>query len=150
MSGVDLTSIRLALAGRIDSGVSEDINVYEYEPPRVAFPCIIIRPASEYVTYHDTLDQYGPVCEIRFAVRLYWPQGSIEGQRHLDGFCSSGTGQPNSIRDAISADRQLAQTVSAAIVESILAVERELIAPPDGQTPCDAIEATVLCVLQSR
>lgn len=147
---VDLTAIRSALAGQIRDGVDREVNVYDgYVPSSPSAPCLIVKPASEYMELELTYNR--PLCTMRFEVWVLTAPGlETDGQRLLDQFCSVGTGQTNSIYDAIGVDRTLGGLLvdGGVFVTGVEYRDRGLFGTPDSQALFDW--AVVLVTVAQR
>lgn len=144
---MDLIAIREAMAGRIKTAVGDVANVLPFSSSTPPLPAVVIDAASDHITYIETLSPGHPAAEVRLVVTVYMPIGlDIDGQRKLARMMSHGKGQAHSIRDALTADRTLSGACQSLVCEAWVNLDRELIAPPDGQTPCDAAQLSVVLV----
>lgn len=124
--GLDLQTIRGALATQLRAFVSSQVNVYDgYIPDSPTPPAIIVGPDPDtYITYHESFSQTG-LAAVHFRLTVITPPGpGVDGQIALDSFLSAGTGTTNSVLDALDADRTFAGTVSAHVVTRVEALGR--------------------------
>jgi hypothetical protein len=119
MAGLDLIAIRVALAEQVQAGTSREINGYPYPKGNEELPCIVVHPADEYVDWYGSLGANdGALCVVNLVLELMAPCRVTyeDGLRVLDEMMSAGVGLPNSVIDAIEADRTLAGTVDDALL----------------------------------
>lgn len=133
----DYNAIRAALAAQIKNGVNREVNVYDgFVPSTPTPPAIIVFPGTEAVRYEQTFHR--PQCTVEFELWvLANPGGGVDGQRLMGEFMSSGTGQTNSLRDAIAADKTLNGTVDSAFIDSAEYRGRFESGRPDSQVSLD-------------
>jgi hypothetical protein len=112
MAGLNLTSIREGIVATIQAGVGRPLNGYPYPVGNEQLPCVVVGTDREFVTYDSTLG-VEPLCDATFVLVLMARVSvSLEdGQRVLDEMLSAGAGLPNSVIDAVTADRTLGGTV---------------------------------------
>jgi hypothetical protein len=107
MAGLDLAAIRDAIADTIVTGTSRAIHGYPYPKGDEELPCVIVHPAND--TYVDWWGSIGgdAMCIINFVLELMAPCRVTfeDGLRVLDEMMSAGAGLPNSVVDAVEADR---------------------------------------------
>jgi hypothetical protein len=118
---LNIGAIRAALAAQIQSHVSRGVNVYDgYTPASPTPPCVLITPNPDvYITYHATFSQTGlAIVHLRLTIAVP-PGPDTDGQKTLDEFLSAGTGQSNSVLDAILTDKTLGGTAGDCVVQSV-------------------------------
>lgn len=109
MTTLDLGAIRSALVAVVKAGTARDSNFYPYFPPApLLTPCGILMPGEDFITYHETFSTSSAVT-VRWELWMCAALGaSTDAQRTVDQWLSSGSGQTNSVIDAIEANRTLA------------------------------------------
>jgi hypothetical protein len=136
---VDLGAIRAAMADQIKDYVDREINVYGgYVPSTPSPPCIIIKPAEDYIVI-EAPTYNRPLCEIHLEIWLLTIPGmGTDGQRLADEFLSIGTGQTNSVYDALSSDPTLGGVADTGVFVTALRSRGRLqLDPTDMQTLFD-------------
>lgn len=138
---LNLGEIRSALATQIRNHVERGVNVYDgYTPSSPNPPCVLIGPERDvYLTYSETFSRTG-VAYVHLRLTVAVTSGpDTDGQRTLDEFLSAGTGEANSVIDAIYVDPTLGGLVSACFVQSVDHLNRIYLSPPgDSQVVADA------------
>lgn len=115
MSGLDLSAIRQGLVDTIKAGVTRDVRGYPYPLGNEELPCVVVNTGDDYITYNTTLGQAsgGAMCDVNLELILM-ARCSVsleDGQRVLDEMLSARASLPNSVIDAIEADRTLGGVV---------------------------------------
>jgi len=119
MSGLDLSAIREGLATTVTVGVSREIRGYPYPKGNEELPCVVVhRVGDESVDWYGSLAAADGLAIVNFVLEFMAPcRVSFEdGLRVLDEMLSAGAGLPNSVIDAIEADRTLQGTVEETLV----------------------------------
>ncbi len=144
---VDIGAIREALVGQVALGIDRQVNRYAYQPNAPQLPAVICVPGDEYVAYHESFAPNAAV-SIQFDLLLLAAPGpDVDGQILLDQLLSAGTGQGNSVIDAIEADRTLGGTVHDAIVRTASS-EGRIDLDDTGNTKADVRRVRIGIVLQ--
>jgi hypothetical protein len=110
---LNLKAIREALAAQISQGTGREVHAYAYPPGSPGeMPAVVIRAGEEYINYFVTL---GDDCDVSLILDIIAnARVSLEdGLIVLDELLSVGAGLPNSVFDAITADRTLGGAVDA-------------------------------------
>lgn len=108
---LNLSAIRTALATRIVAGTAREVHAYPYPTGSPGeMPAVVIRSGEEYINYFVT---QGDAADVSLILDIIAPaRVSIEdGLRVLDELLSADAGLPNSVFDAIEADRSLGGVV---------------------------------------
>ncbi|NDG19203.1 MAG: hypothetical protein EB117_13145, partial [Betaproteobacteria bacterium] len=107
-------AIATALANQIDANTTRALACYDlYPPTEPQYPCIIVQFAG--IAYHETMGAVAGGVLARLdleVVVLAHGTSDLDGQAAVLDMLSSGTGNPNSIIDAIEADRTLGGAVA--------------------------------------
>lgn len=104
--GLRLKEIREAIKTQLANKFDRGLNVYAYHPGSVQYPCLIVRPASDYVEYFATFGGNG-LSDVNFELELMVVGRLVDAQIVIDDFLSVGTGSAASIVDALMADPTL-------------------------------------------
>jgi hypothetical protein len=97
---LDLPRIRDALAAAIQAGVEQPINVYAYMPASPAFPCVVVTPADDYLSPHESFGLHQLV-EVNFEILIGGTARPEDALRLLDQMLSMGVDQGSSVIDTI-------------------------------------------------
>jgi hypothetical protein len=97
---LDLSVIREALAAAIQSGIERPVNVYPYMPADPAWPCIVVTPADDYLSPHESYGMRQTVA-VNFDVLIGGTGRPEDALRLLDELLSMGDAQGSSVIDAI-------------------------------------------------
>ena len=109
--GLNLRAIREAIKAQLDAaGFDRSVTVYAYHPGSLTFPCIIVRPASDYVGYFTTFGENG-LADVQFEIEIQTTGRVIDAQMALDDWLSVGSGATSSLVDALMADVTLGGAV---------------------------------------
>lgn len=117
MSGLTISEIREALATQIQNYVGEDINVYPYPVGKYTVPAVTVDfPTDDYIDYWVTMTGSG-LATVRFTVRVETGGVFKEGVGYeLDTYLSAGTGNTNSVIDALFSDSSLGLTGCTSVI----------------------------------
>jgi len=148
---LNLGEIRTALADQIRNHVERGVNVYDgYTPSSPTPPAVLIGPDPDvYITYHETFSATG-LAHVHLRLTVAVPPGpDVDGQKTLDEFLSAGTGEANSVLDAILTDKTLGGTVGSCVVQSVEYLGRIYLSENvDQQVQADA--AALLLTIHSQ
>lgn len=111
---MDLDAVCHALADTITAGVSREIRGYPYPKGNEELPCVIVQTADDYLDPYGSISGGdGGMSVANFVLVLMAPCRTTyeDGLRILNEMQSAGVGLPNSVIDAIEADRTLGGTV---------------------------------------
>lgn len=125
---------------------SRTVACYDLIPPSTPqFPCVIVRPADQFVAYHRSFGT-DVLCDVQVEV-LVMHQGTtdIDSQIVVLDLLSAGTGRVNSVIDAISVDRTLGGAVANVIVTEASGLSR--VAATDGS---EAVQASLQVLIRLR
>jgi S-formylglutathione hydrolase FrmB len=125
MATLNLRAVMTALANQIDANTSRALACYDLQPATLPqFPCAIVRPADQFVAYHESFGA-APLVDVQLEV-VVMAQGTsdIDSQIAVLDMLSAGAGMSNSIIDAISADRTLGGAVENTIVRTASGLSR--------------------------
>lgn len=100
-----LSSIRGAVADRIEAVVSGNMNVFAYPPKDYPLPAVLVLPTGDgaYVDYHGSFGDLR-LQEVRLTVSVVVPEGgSLQTAGEvIDEILSSGSAEGMSLADAIT------------------------------------------------
>lgn len=133
----DGDNLQASTAAPVDP-TTRPLACYEMVPASTPqFPCAIVRPADQFVAYHESFGA-APLVDVQLEV-LIMAQGTsdIDSQIAVLDMLSAGAGKSNSIIDAISADRTLGGVVENTIVRTASGLSRAEGA--DGSAPVMAV-----------
>jgi hypothetical protein len=107
MAGLDLIALRVAIADAVQAGTARPINGYPYPKGNEELPCVVVHAADNYVDWWGSLAAVGGMCTVNLVLELMAPCRVTfeDGLRVLDEMMSAGAGLPNSVVDAVEADR---------------------------------------------
>lgn len=125
MSTLDLRTVMTALANQIDSGTARSLACYDLQPPTTPqFPCVIVRPADQFVSYHESFGA-SVLSDVQLEVAVM-ASGTSDNDSQIAvlDLLSAGTGKTSSVIDAIEADRTLGGAVENTIVRTASGLSR--------------------------
>jgi hypothetical protein len=118
MGTLNLLSITTALANQIDTNTTRSLACYDLQPTTTPqFPCAIVRPADQFVSYHETFGEVLTDVQLEVVVMASGTSDRDSQIAVLD-LMSAGTGITSSVIDAIEADRTLGGAVLNTIVRT--------------------------------
>ena len=122
MASVNLESIARALVATIKSRhAGREFSCYWYDEPQAAVngPTLTVLPGDPLYVPFGTMGPAGRA-DVKFVIRVRMNGSSLEGVfTRLYSFASHGTGNPDSIHDAVMADRTLGNVVSDCVLGDV-------------------------------
>lgn len=105
--------MRVALVKRVVDGTDRAVQGYPYPKGNEQLPCVVVHTADEYVDPYGTIAAMGGMAVVNLVLVLMAPcrVAYEDGMRVLDEMMSAGIDLPNSVADAIEADRTLGGVV---------------------------------------
>jgi len=139
MAKLDLRAVMTALANQIDINTARSLACYDLQPATTPqFPCVIVRPADQFVGYHETFGEVLTDVQLELVV-MASGTSDLDSQIAVLDLMSAGTGMTSSVIDAIEADRTLGGAVLNTIVRTGSGLSR--VTADDGSAAVMAVLA---------
>lgn len=102
----------------IKSALSDVVRCSDFIPEKPEPPVLIVAPDDPFITYQDAMAQ--GLCTLHFDLVLLVQRGDDRAaQKALDAFLSSGTGENQSIIDALMGNRTLGIAGVSLLVQQV-------------------------------
>ena len=139
MAKLNLRAVMTALVNQIDINTARSLACYDLQPATTPqFPCVIVRPADQFVGYHETFGEVLTDVQLELVV-MASGTSDLDSQIAVLDLMSAGTGMTSSVIDAIEADRTLGGAVLNTIVRTGSGLSR--VTADDGSVAVMAVLA---------